>query len=157
VATTPRGDWAQCSLEGKLIQSPGGSVDYIVNGARHHILTSAVVNCLEGRRSTGSPVVVDQSTFDSYPDSGVLAYCPYEDEPGLYFVQEQGDPIVWFIEPGGVKRHAGALCVPDAYTTQWKQLHVWMVPAGETAGMTQGPDWWPSDTVCGALPHIWMG
>ncbi len=76
VATTPRGDWAQCSLEGKLIQSPGGSVDYIVNGARHHILTWAVVNCLKGRRGTGDPVVVDQSTFDSYPDSGVYAYCP---------------------------------------------------------------------------------
>ncbi len=156
VATTPRGDWAQCSLEGKLIQSPSGSIDYIVNGARHHILTWAVVNCLEGRRNTGSPVVVDQATFDSYPDSGVYAYCPYEDEAGLNFVQEQGSDIVWLVGPAagqpGSKRHAGTLCVPDPYTTTIKAAHVFVVPAGETAGLSQGADWWPTSQDCQSLP-----
>lgn len=156
VATTPRGGSLACGLEGRLIQSPSGQVDYVKDGLRQHVLNWAIVNCLKGRRNTGDPIVVDQGLFGSYADSGVSAYCPYELEPGLNFVQEQGSPIVWLVGPaaGGarMKRHAGSLCVPDPYTTPIKVAHVFVVPAGETAAHTQGADWWPSGADCQALP-----
>jgi len=157
VATTPRGSNAYCTLEGKQLQAPSGQIDYVKDGARRHVLNWAIVNCLKGRSATGDPIVVDQATFNGYTDSGVNAYCPYEKEAGLNFVQEQGSPIVWLVGPAaggaGMKRHAGSLCVNDPYTTPIKAAHVFTVPAGETAGHTQGPDWWPSGADCQALPQ----
>lgn len=157
VATTPRGSNAYCSFEGKMLQAPDGRVDYVQDGARRHVLNWAIVNCLKGRSGTGDPVAVDQATFNGYVDSGANAYCPYEKESGLNFVQEQGSPIVWLVGPAaggaGMKRHAGSLCVNDPYTTPIKAAHVFTVPAGETAGQTQGADWWSSSADCQALPQ----
>ncbi len=158
VATTPRGSNAYCSFEGKMLMTPDGRVDYVKDGVRHHVLNWAIVNCLKGRAGTGDPIAVDSATFSGYTDSGVNAYCPYEGEPGLNFVQEQGSPTVWLMGPAtgtgpGVKRHAGGLCVNDPYTTQLKSMHVFIVPAGETEGHVQGADWWPSTAGCQALPQ----
>jgi len=157
-ASLPVGANQSCNFEGKQLQSPTGQVDYVQNGARYHVLNWAIVNCLKGRSGAGDPIVVDQSTFDGYTDSGVNAYCPYEKEAGLNFVQEQGSPIVWLVGPAtgsttGVKRHAGSLCVNDPYTTQIKAAHVFTVPAGETAGHVQGADWWADGPKCQTLPQ----
>jgi len=154
----PMGGGAQCAYEGRLLQSPSGQVDYVKDGQRRHVLNWAIVYCLKGRSGTGDPIVVSQGMFDSYADSGANAYCPYETELGLNFVQEAGDPTVWLVGPPaapgqpGVKRHAGNLCVPDPYTTQLKKYHVWTVPVGETAGHIQGADFWQSGPACQALP-----
>ncbi len=159
VATTPRGSNAYCTFEGKMIQSPSGQVDYVKGGTRHHVLNAAIVNCLKGRVAAGDPIVVDQSLFDSYGDSGATAYCPYELAAGVNFVQENGDPTVWVVGPPttagqpGVKRHAGSLCVPDPYTTGLTQYRVSVVPSGEVAGHVQGPDFWASGPACQALPQ----
>ncbi len=157
-ATLPIGANQSCAYEGHLLQSPSGSVDYIKNGSRHHVTNSAIVSCLKGRAGTGDPIVVDSATWNDYTSSGIDAYCPYETEPGLNFVQESGDSTVWLVGPGtgggpGIKRHVGSLCVPDPYTTQLKQYHVWTVPAGETAGHVQGADFWASGPGCQGLPQ----
>jgi hypothetical protein len=157
-ATLPIGANQSCAYEGHLLQSPSGSVDYIKNGSRYHVTNWTIVNCLKGRAGTGNPIVVDSTTWNDYASSGVDAYCPYEREPGLNFVQESGDSTVWLVGPGtggtpGVKRHVGSLCVPDPYTTQLKEYHVWTVPAGETGGHVQGADWWADGPKCQALPQ----
>lgn len=153
----PTGDGAQCAYEGKQLLGAGGAVDYVQGGLRHHVQNPAIRDCLIGRAGTGQPVAVDATTWNAY-GQGNDAYCPYEQEPGLNFVYDPATPgIVWLVGPAtggtpGVKRHAGSFCVPDPYTTPIKAAHVFTVPAGETAGHTQGADWWPSGADCQALP-----
>jgi len=150
---------AACAYEGRLLQNSAGRVDYVQNGSRHHVTNSAIVNCLKGRVGSGNPIPVDDATFNSYADAGTDAYCPYELEPGLNFVQDPAYPgIVWLVGPAtggtpGVRRHAGSLCVNDPYTTPIKAAHVFTVPAHEIDGHVQGPDWWPSSADCQALPQ----
>ena len=159
VATTPRGNPLGCEFEGRMLHSPDGRVDYVKDGSRYHVPTGAVVNCLKARRGAGDPINVGYDTANSYPDSGVKAYCPYETSTGANFVREDGTSTVWVVGPPqssgqpGVKRHAGSLCVPDPYTTNLLQYRVYVVPSGETAGHVQGPDFWASGSSCQALPE----
>jgi hypothetical protein len=157
VVTAPRGSDAYCSFEGKMVQAPSGRVYFVKGGTRYYVPSWGVLSCLKGRSATGDPIIVDQSTFEGYGDSGATAYCPYEIVPRLNFVQENGDSTVWVVGPPsapgqpGVKRHAGSLCVPDPYTTGLLQYRISIVPPGETAGHVQGLDFWASGASCQAL------
>ena len=151
------GSDAYCELENRQLLGPNGtSVVYIQNGYKRPVGNPNIRNCIAVRTGAGQPVAVSDNVWNSYA-VGANAYCPYETELGLNFVQEAGDPTVWLVGPPatpgqpGVKRHAGNLCVPDPYTTQLKKFHVWTVPVGETAGHVQGPDFWASGAGCGAL------
>ncbi len=156
VGALPQGPMMGCEYDNRILVRPDGRAYYVEGGRKHPIGTPAVRDCVAVRRGTGQPVAASDAAVDGFVDSS-QAYCPYETETGLYFVQEQGDSTVWFIEPNGTKRHAGSLCVSDPYSTQWKQFHVWTVPQGETAGQTQGEDWWADGTKCDALTKVWMG
>lgn len=156
IAAFAVGASASCQLDNRQLLGPdGASVGYIKDGTRHWVPNPAVRDCLAARSGTGQPVQASSLLWNSY-SQGSNAYCPYHLEPGLNFVQEQGSPIVWLVGPAaggaGMKRHAGSLCVPDPYTTPIKAAHVFMVPAGETAGLVQGADWWPTGADCQALP-----
>lgn len=156
IAAFAVGASASCQLDNRQLLGPdGASVGYIKDGTRHWVPNPAVRDCLAARSGTGQPVQASSLLWNSY-SQGSNAYCPYHLEPGLNFVQEQGSPIVWLVGPAaggaGMKRHAGSLCVPDPYTTPIKVAHVFMVPAGETAGLAQGADWWPTGADCQALP-----
>jgi hypothetical protein len=154
-----QGAAAYCQLENRQLLAPNGvNVAYIKNGYRQAVMNPAIRDCIAVRAGAGQPLQVSDNVWNSYT-AGANAYCPYETEPGLNFVKDAAYPdIVWLVGPAtgntsGVKRHAGALCVPDPYTTQIKAAHVFTVPTGETAGHTQGPDWWPTSVDCQALPQ----
>jgi len=157
VQSFPHGAPAQCQLDNKQLLSPDGvRVDHVKDGIRHWVPNAAVRDCLNARSGAGQPVRSSGILWDSF-SVGANAYCPYEKEAGLNFVQEQGSPIVWLVGPAaggvGIKRHAGTLCVNDPYTTLIKAAHVFVVPAGETAGHVLGPDWWPTSADCQNLPQ----
>lgn len=152
-----QGSAASCHLDDRQLLAPGGVMaGHVKDGVRHWIPNPAIRDCLAVRSSTGQPTQATGLLWDSY-SAGAYAYCPYEHEPGLNFVQEEGSSIVWLVGPAaggpGVKRHAGTLCVSDPYSTPIKAAHVFVVPAGETAGHAQGPDWWPTGADCQALPQ----
>lgn len=147
----PQGTQMSCTFENKILARPDGRAYYVEGGRSHYIGNAAVRDCITGRRGTGSWVGVANSTVDSYVPS-TPAYCNYEGEAGLNFVQEQGDPTVWLVRANGIKQHVGSLCVSDPYTTGLKNYHVWTVPSGETAGHTVGADFWASGAACDELP-----
>jgi len=149
---------AYCELENRQLLGPNGtSVVYIKDGYKRPVGNPAIRDCIAVRTGAGQPLAVSDNVWNSYT-VGANAYCPYETELGLNFVQEAGDPTVWLVHapsaPGqpGTKQHVGSLCVPDPYTTQLKKYHVWTVPVGETAGHVQSADFWASGALCGALP-----
>ncbi len=153
IARYPQGAAAYCELENRLaLASNGVTVGYIKDGYRRPVPNPAIRDCLVVRTGAGQPLQVSDNVWNSYTP-GPNAYCPYETEPGLNFVQESGDSTVWLVHAGGTKQHVGSLCVPDPYTTQLKQYHVWTVPAGETAGHVQGADFWASGPGCQGLPQ----
>lgn len=145
-------DIGSCSVEGKQLLSPNGvDVAYVSGNVRRPVQNAAIRDCLAVRAGAGQPGTASSLLWNNYP-SGSNARCPYETEPGLNFVRENGDPTVWLVQAGGIKRHVGSLCVSDASTTNLKQFHVFVVPRGETGGHVVGPDWFASDAACAALP-----
>jgi|GEM_PF-2887447 len=159
IARYPVGNPAYCELENRQLLAPNGvNVGYVKDGYNRPVTNPTIRDCIAVRTGAGQPLQVSSNVWNSYTP-GPNAYCPYEREPGLNFVKDPAYPnIVWLVGPAtgstpGVKRHAGSLCVPDPYTTPIKAAHVFTVPAGETAGHTQGPDWWPSGADCQALPQ----
>jgi hypothetical protein len=103
------------------------------------------------RRGAGNWFAVPDSVIGQYTRS-TGAYCNYEQERGLNFIQEQGDPTVWLVRPNGIKQHVGSLCVVDPYTTVLKEFRIHTVPVSETAGHTKGADFFGDPTICGTLP-----
>lgn len=150
VGPVPQGPAMGCAYDNKILVRPSGQAYYLQNGSKHPIPDPAVRDCLIGRDGTGPWSYASDATIDSYVD-GPPAYCPYNSEPGLNFVEEQGDPTVWLVDEQGIKRHVGSLCVVDPFTTVLKKFHVFSVPAGETAGLAQGPDWFATPQTCGVL------
>ena len=151
----PQGPAMTCTFDNRVLVRPDGRAYFVKDGLSHPIGNPAVRDCIVVRRGTGAPISTSDGVVDSYAGS-TAGYCPYELEVGLYFVKEANDPTIWFIEPGGVKRHVGSLCVSDPFTTAWKQYHVWTVPNGETAGQVQGADWFASGPACAALTPVWQ-
>jgi len=152
IARFPVGSNAYCQLENRQLLGPdGASVAYIQNGYKRPVTNPAIRDCIAVRAGAGQPLPVSANVWNSYT-AGANAYCTYETEPGLNFVQENGDPTVWVVHGDGTKQHAGGFCVPDPLTTQLKKFHLFVVPPGETGGHVQGADWWPSGAVCAALP-----
>lgn len=146
------GQDAYCELENHQLLAPNGtSVAYIKDGYRRPVSNPAIRDCIAVRTGAGQPRAASGLLWDSFT-AGPDAYCPYEREVGLNFVQEAGSPTVWLVRAGGTKQHVGSLCVSDPYTTQLKKFHVWTVPAGETAGHVQTADFWAGGEACAALP-----
>jgi hypothetical protein len=148
----PQGLPLACNYEHRIVVRPNGQAYYIKQSKLYAIANPAVRDCIAVREGTGAPVSASDQTVDSYINSGAAAHCTYEDEPGLNFVRENNDPTVWLVHADGTKQHAGSLCASDAYTTTLKKFHVFTVPAGETAGHRQTPDWFASGDACAALP-----
>lgn len=140
-----------CEYDNRVVVRPDGRAYYIINGLRHPIGTPAVRDCISVRLGAGAPVSTSDNAVNTYPESS-NAYCHYETEPGLNFVEEAGDPTVWLVHPNGTKQHVGRLCVADAYTTVLKKFHVWEVPRGETAEHVQTGDFYGDPTTCAELP-----
>ncbi len=138
--------------DNKVIVASTGAAYYVEGGRRHPISTPAVRDCIMTRRGTGNWFTVPDAVVGQYTGSS-NGYCNYEQELGLNFVQEQGDPTVWLVKPNGVKQHVGSLCVVDPYTTVLKQFRIFTVPASETSGHTVGADFFGTPSVCATLPH----
>jgi surface antigen len=148
----PQGAAINCGFENRIVVRPNGQAYYVKQSKLNAIANPAVRNCIQVREGTGTPVSVSDQLVNSYADSGTPAHCTYEDEPGLNFVKENGDPAVWLVHADGTKQHVGSLCVSDPYTTVLKKFHVFTVPTGETAGHRQTSDWFASGDACAALP-----
>lgn len=151
VGPVPQGSPMTCAFENRVFHRPDGRAYYVEGGRKHSIGTPAVRDCISVRKGAGQDIEVANTTADQYVDSS-LAYCPYEQEPGLNFVQENGDPTVWLVNSDGTKRHVGQNCVVDPYTTQHKKFRIHIVPQGETAGHTKTSDFFGNPTNCGQLP-----
>jgi len=151
IGALPQGPQMTCDYENRIVARPDGRAYHLEGGRSHSIGNAAIRDCIAVRKGTGQWVSASNAQIDSYTPS-TNAYCNYESEPGLNFVQEQGDPTVWVVRADGTKQHAGSLCVPDPYTTSLKNYRVHQVPVGETAGHTQGPDFWATGAICDALP-----
>lgn len=135
----------------KLIVRPNGHAYYVEGNNAHSVINPPVRDCIGVRKGAGRDFFVSDAIVDSYTLS-TPAYCPYEQEPGLNFVQEQSDPTVWLVHNDGTKQHVGKLCVVDPYTTVLKKFHVWTVPRGETVGHTQTNDYFGNPSICAQLP-----
>lgn len=153
VSGLQQGPQMTCPYENRIIYGPDGAQYYVnTQSRRQYIGTAAISACITARRGAGTPFQASAAAVNSYVLDGKQAYCNYEQEPGLNFVRENGDPTVWLVGTGGIKRHVGSLCVSDAETTAHKKFHLFVVPTGETAGHTVGPDWFASGEACAALP-----
>jgi hypothetical protein len=148
----PQGSSINCGLENRIIVRPNGQAYFVKQSKLSAIANPAVRNCIQAREGTGAPISVSDQLTSSYADSGAPAHCTYEDEPGLNFVRENGDPTVWLVHADGTKQHAGSLCVVDPFTTTLKKFHVFTVPSGETAGHRQTSDWFANSDSCNTLP-----
>jgi hypothetical protein len=136
----------------KVLERPDGRAYYVKDGKSYIIDNPAIRNCIIVRRATGKPVATNDATVDLYA-ADRKAWCNYEQEVGLNFVREQTKDKVWLVRSGGTKDHVGVLCHPDAYgTSAPKKYRVFVVPLGEAAGHTKGPDFFGTPTKCAALP-----
>ena len=143
-----------CAYRNRILAAGGVNYHIDSGGTSHAIVNDAVRNCIAVRAGTGPPADVHTSPVNEYPP-GAPAYCPYQTDVGLNFIYEGPDPTVWVVRQtasGLVKYHAGGFCVPDPLTTQLKRYRLFRVPAGETAGIPQGDDWFPSAQACSDLP-----
>lgn len=153
VGNNLRGTQAFCSFENKMVQrNSDGLVSQVQNNQQHWVPNPAVRDCLAVRTPYGPPIPVDEGLFNSFADSGISAYCPYETQPGLNFVTEDGSTIMLVappIGPGQPARiwHVGSLCSGTAAKFQINR-----VPVGETAGRQLVGDWFASDSGCAGLP-----
>lgn len=155
VGALPQGPQMTCSYENQIIVRPDGRAYYIEAAKARPIGNPAIRDCIKWF-GAGGPTNVSNAVADSYTP-GTQAPCPFQRDYGLKFIQEEGDPTVWFVENDGLLRHVGSLCVGDPYTTQWKQFRVWKVAPGVTHANAKGTDWWADGAKCDALPKVWMG
>jgi hypothetical protein len=141
----------QSGFENRVAHRPDGRAYYFTGDKKYYIPNLLVRNCIIVRNGTGTDFLSSNAEMDVFSDGGT-AHCPYENEAGLNFVRENGDPTVWLVHGDGTKQHVGSLCVADAYTTAIKKYHVFVVPSGETAGHRQTSDWFASSANCNSLP-----
>jgi hypothetical protein len=144
----------QCAYSNRILTF-GDASYYIDPAERAHFIPNATVrNCIAVRAGAGPPIAIQTDPTIQYPPSAT-AYCPYQTDIGLNFVHEGTDPTVWVVrqtEEGLVKQHAGGFCVLDPLTTQLKKYHLFRVPSGETAGIPEGEEWFPTPQSCADLP-----
>lgn len=154
VVALPQGSQATCTYTNRIIYGPNGAQYYVTTqGKRQYIGTTAISACIGVRRGAGAPSQVSSATVDSYPLDSTLAYCNYEQELGLNFVREYGDPTVWLVHPNGTKEHVGSFCVnDDPNFTPLKRFHLFVVPPGETAGHVNTGVFWANGAICDQLP-----
>jgi len=138
--------------DNRILVRPDGRAYYISANTAYPIGTPAIRDCIAVRRGAGAWTYSTDAIINAFTQTATSTYCNYEQEPGLNFVRENGDPTVWLVHADGTKQHVGGLCVVDPYTTVLKKFHVFIVPVGETAGHRQTTDFFGSPQICGQLP-----
>ena len=153
VVALPQGPQMSCAYENRIIYGSNGAQYYVTpQGKRQYIGTGAISSCIGTRRGAGTPFQVSDSDVNAYPLDNTQAYCNYEQELALNLVREDGDPTVWLVHPNGTKEHVGSFCVTDPNDTPLKRFHLFVVPAGETAGHVNTGVFWANGAICDQLP-----
>lgn len=137
----------------KMLRTPDKSTYYITSDGIRQAASEIIVECLKVRRGIGDPVDVSMPELESYPLSSRMAFCLYS--KGMNFVTEEGsNGYAYVVDQDGFKRHAGGFCVehPDGPDTP-PQYRLYTVPKGELDGHREGSEWFPSESLCLALPR----